>query len=388
MASDDSRYILYYVLPDSCRLAPLSISVLSDVISAMGQFGSLNKLMIRTTFDRSDLLSNSLRFCVCFYSQDCYFSRAQIHMLEELHKNRIPILPVTGADMVHFLDFLADINFLEVIDDSSETEIISCILSGFGLIREERRIFISYRRKDSSAIAMQLHDELVHRGYTVFLDTASIRHGDVFQKELMHQLVDADVLMLLNSENIAESDWIEQEYLNAMAERIGILHIDWPGVKIPSGLKNIVDMVQPFRLEESHLNGTMLTADALSEITDRVESLRIANLAARRTFMINEFCERIKAEDDSLTAEYSIYDNLIEVLGDGRCLRYYPITGIPKSSVFDKVRKDFSLQSCSDDTSLRILYNEMLIRDEYIQYLDWVDKNTPIHLEGFNGYRK
>ena len=48
------------------------------------------------------------------------------------------------------------------------------ILKAFGLTRQLRQAFISYKRSDSAGIAEQLAHILFDRGYQVFLDTASI----------------------------------------------------------------------------------------------------------------------------------------------------------------------------------------------------------------------
>src|SRR3546814_4229054 len=46
------------------------------------------------------------------------------------------------------------------------------------LFRSQRRVFVSYRRVESRAAALQLHDLLASRGFDVFLDTRDIRPGD------------------------------------------------------------------------------------------------------------------------------------------------------------------------------------------------------------------
>ena len=66
------------------------------------------------------------------------------------------------------------------------------------LLRENRKLFISYRRTDSSAVANQLFDAFVRNNYDVFLDTYSINPAKNFQEELHHRMTDCDVLIQLS----------------------------------------------------------------------------------------------------------------------------------------------------------------------------------------------
>ena len=79
------------------------------------------------------------------------------------------------------------------------SELASAILECVGLMRRQRRVFLSYRSVESRAAALQLHDLLTARGFDVFLDTHVIRPGDPFQDVLWHRLCDSDVLIMLDT---------------------------------------------------------------------------------------------------------------------------------------------------------------------------------------------
>ena len=83
------------------------------------------------------------------------------------------------------------------------------IMQRIGLNPEENRIFISYVRKDSSAIADQLFDELTHNGFDVFLDRFSVPVGVQFQERLMQDLSDKAMVVFLNSTGVSSSEWVE-----------------------------------------------------------------------------------------------------------------------------------------------------------------------------------
>ena len=59
----------------------------------------------------------------------------------------------------------------------------------------KRRVFISYSRKDGTAAAQRLSELLQEAGCEVWLDTANIRGGASWSKEIEAALNDCDVLV-------------------------------------------------------------------------------------------------------------------------------------------------------------------------------------------------
>src|SRR3546814_19332699 len=90
------------------------------------------------------------------------------------------------------------------------TELASTMLECVGLLRRQRRVFVSYRRVESRAAALQLHDLLASRGFDVFFDTHDIRPGDPFQDVLWHRLVDSAVMVMLEKPTYFDSLWTRQ----------------------------------------------------------------------------------------------------------------------------------------------------------------------------------
>lgn len=75
--------------------------------------------------------------------------------------------------------------------------VVNCALESFRLLRKSRRVFISYKRSESTGVAQQLFDLLIRNGFDPFLDSYSIRPADNFQEELLHRMTDSDVLIQL-----------------------------------------------------------------------------------------------------------------------------------------------------------------------------------------------
>lgn len=152
--------------------------------------------------------------------------------IEQLVRNGTMVVPVVSKLLEfdqYVFDTLSGINGLELkADDPNLERIAAVLLEGLNLLRKSRRLFISYRRTESQAIAIQLYEALDHQGFDVFLDTVSIRPGDPFQEILWHRLADTDVIPLLDTPGFMGSRWTVQELARANSTSIQVLQLVWP----------------------------------------------------------------------------------------------------------------------------------------------------------------
>ena len=102
------------------------------------------------------------------------------------------------------------------------------ILSQLWLARTRLKVFVSYKRSDSEGVADQLHMQLTKRGYDAFRDDCSIARGADFQRELHFWLNDADLILLLVTPDLAESEWVLEEIELAKSAQVGVLAVVWP----------------------------------------------------------------------------------------------------------------------------------------------------------------
>lgn len=142
------------------------------------------------------------------------------------------VFPVV-ADLKRFRDLapkvLHEYNGFELPAGEDVVELATLVLESLGLIREKRKVFISYARHETRAVAVQLHDTLVRRWYSVFLDTHSIRPGETFQEMLKEALVDCDMMVLLTSPEIKTRSYVLEEIAFADQASLGVLQVLWPG---------------------------------------------------------------------------------------------------------------------------------------------------------------
>src|ERR1700685_1779015 len=104
--------------------------------------------------------------------------------------------------------------------DPGLANVAGLVLELLGLLRKRRRLFISYKRSESSAVAQQLYHALDERSFDVFLDTLSVRAADLFQEQLWHRMADSDVVVLLYTASIHSSGWVEREVERARGMKI------------------------------------------------------------------------------------------------------------------------------------------------------------------------
>ena len=104
-----------------------------------------------------------------------------------------PVLPVTRASEEGSIrDSLPSlITHLNAVDWEHDRSLaLATIMRILGLIENERRLFLSYVRRDSAKVAEQLHRALQERQFDVFLDRFSVPPGDDFHRRLTEDLAD------------------------------------------------------------------------------------------------------------------------------------------------------------------------------------------------------
>jgi hypothetical protein len=207
-------------------------------------------------------------------------SDAEIDAIKMCRDGGISIIPV-AKDLSTFTQVapkeVGKFNGFKLADAQDVAELAGLMLELLGLQRAKRKIFVSYARLDGSAMAQQLRDSFTARWYSVFLDTVSIRPGEVFQENLKQELADSDVVLLLNSPAAPGRPYVEEEVTFATQARVGGVQVVWPGHdRLREGA-----LLMPVFLEDKDIasdgeGGKSLTPEAVLEVLRRVADLRTA----------------------------------------------------------------------------------------------------------------
>jgi hypothetical protein len=161
----------------------------------------------------------------------------------------IPIVPLVDRknifDFTSLPDPLSLFNVLAWYPEDPGTgegeKFLDCIKKrlGLGLFNRDRKFFISYRRSDGMEIAREIQTYFSKKGYRVFMDITDIEGGDIVQRIIHHEIRERDFLLLINSPEVPDSQWIFEEIQTAIENRVKIfvLHLDSsPPLSLPPGV--------------------------------------------------------------------------------------------------------------------------------------------------------
>jgi hypothetical protein len=297
-----------------------------------------------------------------------------LRAVEELLRSSAPVIPTIATagnfatqipPVLHFSNGLR-----RRADDPEMNELAAALLECVGLLRKQRRVFVSYRRIESRSAAMQLHDLLSSRGFDVFLDTHDVRPGEPFQDVLWHRLCDSDVMIMLDTPTYFESKWTRQELGRARAKEIHVLRAVWPD-HVANTLTALAETIYLNAADLRAADGPLIetTADRIALAVERLRSKSIASRYMSITGKLRADVERIGGSIVGIGAHRAIAIQL----DDKRRVWAYPVVGIPTAELLNDVAEKARR---ADQTEIPILvYDHVGISDAWINHLKWLDDN-------------
>jgi hypothetical protein len=340
------------------------------------------KIINRNNFSQ-EYLGNQPSFV--FYFGDVNGDFKDIGIAEQLIKDGSMILPIYFTDesfskeIPKTLENQNGIQYKETEDD----RIVNIALESFELLRSTRKVFISYKRNESTSVAIQLFEALEAHNFDVFLDTHSVGKGQPFQDELWHRMTECDVIVLLNTPRFLESHWCKEEFAEAGAKRIGIIQLVWPNHNVK--MDDTSHISYPKQLaKENFENGfyedkdlSKLKSDIVEEIIKEVESVRARNLAARQDSLITDFRNIAERLGRKIVVQPERF--LTEDLPSGLRRIFIPTIGIPQSDSCQTA--EIKNEMNSGKVSIRLIYDDLRIREKWINHLDWLNKNLNVDIK-------
>ncbi len=350
---------------------------------------SIKKEFCSILFDNSNLMENEsiLRNpAIALYFGKKDSANASANSIRFLLDNNIPIIPIyeQGCDFNEVTPVtLANYNGFAICGDNISL-ITSIILEEFRLFRKTRKIFISYRRSDSSEVAIQLFEALERCNYDVFLDTHSIRTGDDFQKELFHRMTDCDVIVMLNTKGFMDSPWCKAEKLEASYKKIGIIQLVWPD----SYINRNDELYEALYLAKSNFrNDRKLKNNCVNRTIEAIESIRARSLVARQKELRDFFMYKAGLLGLNFSIQRDLKFNhisyrfdasyIIQHLQNFKLRVFIPAVCIPTSYDYHYFNELLSL----DLEEVYILYENSRIRKEWINHLSWLNNNLNIKVK-------
>jgi hypothetical protein len=292
----------------------------------------------------------------------------QEHGIATLMAKGVAVVPVATSSKAfgsEFPDSVASLNGM-ALDKAGVTDLVLALMECASLLPRQRRVFISYRRDESTEAALQLYAALSARLYDVFLDTHDIQPGKHFQEVLWQRLCDSDVLLFLDTPKYFESRWTDAEFGRANWRGIPLLRAAWPDVALSerAQLATSIDLVgADFAGQPGHL-----TDAAVRRICDGVEDTRTRSVASRFQQLITTLrhsVERGKGRVEGL----SLRRSLIVATPNGKRIAVYPALGVPTSyTLYDATRDNHP-------PPVAVVYDDAGVDErEWRAHMDWISQ--------------
>ena len=299
-----------------------------------------------------------------------YFASAggSLGSASSLIEAAVPLIPVVSDVRNATKELPSELQKLNALayTQAGPRRVASALLECAGLLPHQRRVFVSYRRDEARAAALQLFDALSARLFDVFLDTHGVAPGDQFQTVLWHRLCDSDVLVMLDTADYFASRWTAAEFGRALAKGISVLRIGWPGVaRSPrTATASAVELLS------GDLNSTdgSIAPGAIERICVQLEAVRSESVAVRRLNLVSKLGYAVRLIGGTLDG-VGIGNGIYLRLPDGRPLVAYPAVGVPTAQTLHEAR----LFSPADNVA--VIYDHIGLSESWLRHLDWLGEN-------------
>jgi TIR domain len=288
--------------------------------------------------------------------------------LVRLMREGTPVVPMV-PDLKKFSKMIPSclraINGLELLQsDKKLVRPANVALEVLGLMPRQRRIFLSYKRLESTQAALQLFEYLSSLKFDVFLDTHGVPPGDDFQEVLWQRLSDSDVLVMLDTDNYFDSRWTKLEFGHALAKSLVPLRLGWPGVK-QSPRSYVAESVQ-LSAADFEAGGKRLRAATLEIAGLAIEKARSRGIALRSSELNDAVIVAVQKIDGRFFALGPKRTIVVELYSKHKVL-IYPSIGVPTAEHLHEA----SLLDA--DGSRRVVFDDSGVSRRTQGHLDWLD---------------
>lgn len=321
-----------------------------------------------------DEIDDKYPLLILYYGQSTE-DKAKIYPLDLKRKALAQeVLPIV-SDAGYFSDFIPEclgiINAFVLKNEKGVQKLKNRILSWFGLLDNTRKIFISYKRSDTTALAHQLFDSLIKKGYIPFLDSYSIESGVNFQEYLMNEITDADMFIMLNSSDYDQSEYTKAELVAASRLGIGILQVVFPDSK--TFAEATISSV--LRLDSQLPKDQNYAPEVVEGIIYCMERFRAQGFRTKRRILIDGLKSKYRGKNLS-----TLEDGSVSV--DDTQTVYYPITHVPTSEDLELAFHSMSKLSLPGAVKKKICYYGIHCRCDKRNHMNWLNTfNLPVTSE-------
>jgi hypothetical protein len=280
-------------------------------------------------------------------------------------RNSVPVIPIVSDLTRASSELPIELRSLNALAyrDVGARRVATALLECAGLLPRQRRVFVSYRRDEARAAALQLFDAFSARQFDVFLDTHGVAPGDDFQSTLWHRLCDSDVLVMLDTKTYFGSRWTTAEFGRALAKNISVLRVAWPDCT-PSPRTSTASHVV---LADSDLDAAtgMMADRAIEQVCSRLEVIRSESIAVRRLNLVSGLAYSLELIGGKIEG-IGLGNGVYLTLPDGRQMVAFPTVGVPTSLTLHQA------VTLTADRPTLVLYDHIGLHQDWLEHLDWL----------------
>ena len=261
---------------------------------------------------------NEADLVVCLGSEALAQDANANPLILDILARAIRVLPIVSALQNFRSEVPTSLSLVNGTQWHDPVEIAEEVLRYLGLTERDRRVFLSYLRRETTPLAHQLYDELHRRGFFVFLDSFEIEHGAVVQTRIEQALYETSFVLLLYSSSVESSGWVEKEINFALTHRLGLMALALPGAgkKLPF---RMTPSDRRFQIGATDLDETgRLTEIALERVCIDIEREHADQFRQRRDRLLQDISEAlgnkvVRVGTNSLRYEGETYSALLRV---------------------------------------------------------------------------
>jgi hypothetical protein len=391
--SNERRYQLVAMGPAANRFVSELKTEFDGQIADIGLTpGQDAEILVSSSMRLTDVQWDSAPVAVWFGEENATATNEDLELLKDFQVRRPnPVFPV--CESLDAYNSKVPVSLGPINGQAWEpASVVANVLKAFDLTRAERQAFISYRRTDSEAVAQQLYGALQRRKFRVFLDTASVDAGVLFQDVLYGRLSDVDLVVFLDTKHSLDSEWVYTELLQAEKQGMGILQVLWPERRRDPATQfcdlfslqrlNFVSWSPPLVPDYDPDPKDALTDETIANIVREVERTRIRSLRNRRDQVLTEIVDSAKSGPlksyVNATGKTGMPISFIEFHKDDTPVGVaFPVVGFPDSILLNN-RHDLLETNKLPLNSACVVYDELGMTPALKSHLIWLNKSLHI----------
>lgn len=323
---------------------------------------------LSSSSDPTDLVPHTV-VAVAFAGEETV-TDDMLRTIKEAQEQAIPVLPIVCGS-AQLSDLTLPLSKINAVEWRTPNDVVQQLVHLLGLVEPERKVFLSYKRSDTEALAFQLRYALQDRGFDVFLDRYTIPPAVDFQERLDAELSDKAFVLLLEGPTTGDSEWVRHEVTYALRQHISLVALALPDLETNQILDSVPEDLR-IRLDSSEVmtekdGSRLLRENALKDLLLRLEWEHARRLRRHRQQLVDTLSDWLRQSGH----EVSSLPGWTLVAREGEHDGVYLITPREPTAA-DLRRADLARQTIDEDLGAIVAHNPEFTDGARRDLLTWI----------------